>query len=635
MPVNFGQFTESTSYATTDFLVGYTPGSPSSERRITLSNLATSGNTANKLVLRDASGNFSAGTITCNGATITGNLTVSSNNTTGGGIILSDDGSIVDNNDGYVTFKFSNGIAITNSSTSNTQQIQLKSNGDIGCTGNLTINGTPTNTKHAVTKDYVDKARPLWSSFKSNIIGDHPCYRLNTFLGRDKKVYIAGNSNTSYLGGQNSFVGGFRGFETQYSIGSNVEKFWVGPYNIFTYGTLGTSNFGPYFSIVGRNNNYQYGKGNNTEDAIQTNNFYFHFISGFQDFACSNANCGGETTQFIITNESTNNLYAWGSNRRGQCGNNSADTFLTTITRVNAGSIANKRVDKVWSIGDGYTTYGYTFCRTTDGRLHACGSNATGQLGLGGTGDTRLWGPVLYPNWDTTTVVDLVSNCWNGTGSTIILASNNRVYTTGHGGYYQHGNSGTTNRFGFAEPGGVMNVTGLITNIYAGGLSNGNLIVKNTTGQLWAWGLNSNNVFGRGPSYATNITSPVRLTDLNGTQISNATKVLIHEADNYNFCVILADNNTGFGGKSVYTSGYSGYGQTAYGGSFTWSNYFSQESFNNIVDVDVWGYEAGSGYTFATSDGQVFSRGYGDQGSTGTVTAYSTTSLGPQRGIIF
>jgi hypothetical protein len=72
MPVNFGNFQESTSYATTDFFVGYTPGTPNSERRIKLSNLATSTDTENKLVLRDASGGFSAGgvTLTSNAATL-------------------------------------------------------------------------------------------------------------------------------------------------------------------------------------------------------------------------------------------------------------------------------------------------------------------------------------------------------------------------------------------------------------------------------------------------------------------------------------------------------------------------------------------------------------------------------------
>lgn len=54
------------------------------------------------------------------GANVTGNIKatgsiyVSTANTTGGGIVLSDDGDIVDLNDGYASIRFSNGVRIYN-----------------------------------------------------------------------------------------------------------------------------------------------------------------------------------------------------------------------------------------------------------------------------------------------------------------------------------------------------------------------------------------------------------------------------------------------------------------------------------------------------------------------------------------
>jgi len=55
------------------------------------------------------------------------NLYVSTNNTTGQGIFLADDGSIVDNNDAYVTMRFTYGVRITNDNNSNTTITTLSS----------------------------------------------------------------------------------------------------------------------------------------------------------------------------------------------------------------------------------------------------------------------------------------------------------------------------------------------------------------------------------------------------------------------------------------------------------------------------------------------------------------------------
>ena len=60
-----------------------------------------------------------------------GNLFVNASNTTGGGIVLSDDGSIVDNNDGYCSMRFSYGVAITNGLNANTHRIRLRNTGCI------------------------------------------------------------------------------------------------------------------------------------------------------------------------------------------------------------------------------------------------------------------------------------------------------------------------------------------------------------------------------------------------------------------------------------------------------------------------------------------------------------------------
>jgi hypothetical protein len=68
------------------------------------------------------------------------NLTVNSAGTSGQGIILSDDGDIVDNNDGAATFRFAAGIKINNGNKSagTTTNITLTNTGNITATGSVT-----------------------------------------------------------------------------------------------------------------------------------------------------------------------------------------------------------------------------------------------------------------------------------------------------------------------------------------------------------------------------------------------------------------------------------------------------------------------------------------------------------------
>ena len=74
------------------------------------------------------------------------NLTVNAAGTTGQGIILSDDGDIVDNNDGAATFRFTGGIKINNGNKSagTTTKITLANNGNITAAGSLAVTGAAT-----------------------------------------------------------------------------------------------------------------------------------------------------------------------------------------------------------------------------------------------------------------------------------------------------------------------------------------------------------------------------------------------------------------------------------------------------------------------------------------------------------
>jgi hypothetical protein len=75
------------------------------------------------------------------------NLTVNAAGTTGQGIILSDDGDIVDNNDGAATFRFTGGVKINNGNKSagTTTNITLSNTGNITASGSITASQITSN----------------------------------------------------------------------------------------------------------------------------------------------------------------------------------------------------------------------------------------------------------------------------------------------------------------------------------------------------------------------------------------------------------------------------------------------------------------------------------------------------------
>ena len=96
------------------------------------------------------SGNFAANSATFTGSTVvTGTLTVSSSNSNGGGIILSNEGDIVDLNDGYASLRFASGVAVYSGNKGGSSAIRLKNNGVIEAGGKIYAEGN----KEVLTAD--------------------------------------------------------------------------------------------------------------------------------------------------------------------------------------------------------------------------------------------------------------------------------------------------------------------------------------------------------------------------------------------------------------------------------------------------------------------------------------------------
>jgi hypothetical protein len=91
------------------------------------------------------------------------NLTVNAAGTSGQGIILSDDGDIVDNNDGAATFRFTGGVKINNDKgvDGTTTNITLSNTGNISASGSVTASQLTSNVATGTAPLVVTSTTPV------------------------------------------------------------------------------------------------------------------------------------------------------------------------------------------------------------------------------------------------------------------------------------------------------------------------------------------------------------------------------------------------------------------------------------------------------------------------------------------
>ena len=170
-----------------------------------------------------------------NGAIVNNNLAVNTAGISGQGLVLSDDGDIVDMNDGAATFRFSGGVKINNGNKTlgTTNAITLSNNGNINATGSITaagniVAGAITYPNVAGTNGYVlttnGTSTATWAAPTGAITGGTantiPKYTSATALGASSITDDGTNisfSNKTVAGG-NAAVNSIAAATTAYSI---------------------------------------------------------------------------------------------------------------------------------------------------------------------------------------------------------------------------------------------------------------------------------------------------------------------------------------------------------------------------------------------------------------------------------
>ena len=210
----------------------------------------------------------------------------------------------------------------------------------------------------------------------------------------------------------------------------------------------------------------------------------------------------GQYHSLAIT--STGLLYGWGLNGYGEVGVNST-------TQINSPILVSGPASTSWvAISAGG---GFSLGITSTGKLYAWGTNAQSQLGnLSATGNKSS--PVLVSgptgaSWSTIAA---------GESHSLAITTTGQLYAWGNQNYGELGNNlGTTNS---SSPVLVSGPTGASWSTIAAGYYQSAAIT--TTGQLYAWGLNSSGEVGIGSTTAS-INSPVLVSGPASTSWSNIT----------------------------------------------------------------------------------------------------------------
>ena len=136
----------------------------------------------------------------------------------------------------------------------------------------------------------------------------------------------------------------------------------------------------------GANNWNSIGNGNGTDQKMP----FTVVIPGAGRITTLVANGGGPLTTRVL--KSTGDLYIWGYNGVGQCGNG-------TVVNISTPALIQTGVSELVNIGDIYywSYRTWSMIKKTDGFYYACGRNMEGQCGIGTAGDQTTFVRMLYP----------------------------------------------------------------------------------------------------------------------------------------------------------------------------------------------------------------------------------------------
>ena len=175
----------------------------------------------------------------------------------------------------------------------------------------------------------------------------------------------------------------------------------------------------------------------------------------------------------IFAKSKTGEIYAWGNNTEGDTGTGSEKGYIASP----------KKIEGLNNVDEIYSSYYYSFAKTTNGELYAWGKNDYGQLGNGDKVNQRI--PVKIEG------ISNVEKVYIGNDSTIVQNKLGELYSCGSNWNGVLGLGTTEAQTSFTKINGISN----ITNVY---ISSNYVLAKANSGDLYAWGSNESGQLGIG-----------------------------------------------------------------------------------------------------------------------------------------
>ena len=353
-----------------------------------------------------------------------------------------------------------------------------------------------------------------------------------------------------------------------------------------------------------------------------------------------------QTTSAVVDND--NNLWCWGRNHQGQCGDGTTNDQYTPFNASahSPGSLYGKNVIKcvIGQGGSSVSTYNGIWALCDDGTIHYCGDGSYGARGDGNISDTYIFvqaSPQLGKF--QTTSLDQFVDLWAGPQDAsfgIAHGKDGTVYHCGYSGHYQSGQNPISNT-------NNSNYTKVAVNVPVAEIlwvTSKGAWVRDIDGNMWTWGQDNSasysGALGRGA--AGNYEPAIVMTN---TQANGDTTICevcaCNSFDNYNNAIIRDAAGV------LYSSGYNGYGQNLNGNTTLTFNYNSIPAANptvqwggtygptgyptfptNIKRIVNSGSASANAYLALTDDGEVIAWGYGAQGTLGYGAAANISNTG-------
>jgi alpha-tubulin suppressor-like RCC1 family protein len=493
-------------------------------------------------------------------------------------------------------------------------------------TGFLTLNANPTANLHAAPRQYVHNFVPLSGGAMTNFLtlNADPVNNLHAAT----KQYV--DSLVPNASGGGTKFGRFIHQITD-SVRTEMGR-WI-TYFVDNANQLRVS------GLFASANGYNGGQGSVGDSNI----IPCEYITSSIDFSpytnqYAVSVVGLNYAQWVLTNGGY--VFATGNNTNGILRFNTTtepiwgQTHYPYWAQIPLSSFNNNPVSQlITSTGnvDGNDNNGSIFAITTAGELYGWGYNDVGQLGLSNVGNTNYqpdsrsgssngnnfrWPVQIAPtaavgangSLNGKNIKFVASAGKNDNGYTFVIATDNTVHSTGYNNYGQLGLGNTTTRYQFNSVGMTAD------SITVGGWGYCTYLLSG--GQVWAAGWNTFGCLGDGTT--TNRSSFVLVLSGVGAPIGGISRVISGGNYNgYNNVYFLTSN------KQLFACGYNGYGQLGTGDQ-------TNRSYATLVATGVDQIKTGSygSNTFAAilTGNSIFTTGYlgdGTIGGIGNRTTYT------------